>query len=512
MQAEPLAAIALGDLRGTTEAGCAVFRGVPYAAPPVGPLRFAPARPAAAWNGIRPAQQHGPVAPQGPSDLRHFMGDFDRLQGEDCLTLTVWTPGVDARRRPVLLWLHGGAFVSGAGSLDWYSGARLALAGDIVVVHANYRLGALGWLCWPGVAPGNMALSDQAMALRWVREHIATFGGDPDSITLGGQSAGANCTARLMLDPELRPMAGRVLLQSGGFGREPSTAADMEPTGRAFLHALQIDPDGPDVAERLQAVAVPDILRAQAVAEAAGFALAVRQQAWRPVLQQPMTVAALLQATASALAGKDVLVGVTADEGHAFIGGPIPSDIRMEAVADRFARVTGSGAALQRMQAALPAATPAQLMAELQSAHHFVDPARALAEQAAAEHARVHAYVFGWAPAGSLFGAGHCIDLAFVFGTWPGWTHSAMLSGGDPTIMAELTTDMQRAIIGFVQGGLPQTADRVAWDAAMPMRSLARDGSGRITYSVCASASRPASHARDEGEAGPKRAPSSGSR
>ncbi len=471
--ADALARTPFGVLRGMTEGGSAVFRGVPYAAPPVGALRFQPPRPAAAWTGERPAVAHGPIAPQNRSDLAHYMGDFDREQGEDCLTLTVWTPAADAGRRPVLLWFHGGAFVSGAGSLDWYSGAALAAEGGIVVVHANYRLGALGYLCWPGAAPGNMALSDQAMALRWVQQTIGAFGGDPARITVGGQSAGANSTARLLLDPALRPGMHRVLLQSGGFGREPTMQADAEPTARVFLHALGIDPDDDSVAAGLSAASLPDILRAQAEAERLGFTLPVRQQAWRPVFDQPNTADTLLDEMAAALAGKDVLIGVTAQEGHAFIGGPIPPGLPLAAVAGRLA---GDKAALARLQEAHPGATPAQLMAELQSAHHFVGPSLALAERAAGHGARVHAYMFDWTPPGSAAGAGHCIDLAFAFGTWQAWAAAPMLAGGDPAVMARVSASMRHVITSFVTGGVPRTELAIEWPAYMPGQVAMRIG------------------------------------
>ena len=191
-----------GELRGAYENGIAVFRGVPYAAAPVGELRFAPPQPAPAWQGVRDATQDGPIPPQGRSRLAHVMGDFERPQSEDCLTLNIWTPAADSKKRPVLVWIHGGAFASGAGSLPWYSGERFAANGDVVVVSINYRLGALGFLCLPGVSDGNLGLLDQVAALRFVRDNIAAFGGDPDNVTVVGQSAGAASIAILMTMPQ----------------------------------------------------------------------------------------------------------------------------------------------------------------------------------------------------------------------------------------------------------------------------------------------------------------------
>ena len=453
----------LGRLRGHREDGVVVFRGVPFAAPPVGPLRFQPAAPATPWEGERDAGRHGPAAPQNRSDLAHFMGDLTLETAEDCLTLTVWTPACDDARRPVLLWLHGGAFISGAGSVPWYEGARLAAEGDMVVVTANYRLGALGWLCWPGVAPGNMGLSDQAAALRWVHANAAAFGGDPDRLTMGGQSAGATTTARLMLDPALAPLVRRVLLQSGGLGREPTSPADTAATGAAFLAALGIDPAAEGLRDRLQAVPVDAILRAQPVAERVGFGLPVRCQAWRPLVDAPLTQAALLDHTADALAGKDVMVGITGAEGHAFIGGPLPQETTMEAVAPRLAALAGTDADLPHYVAFCPGATPAEWLATIMSDYLYVFASLGLAGRVAARNGNVHVYLFDWAPPGRRFGAGHCIDLPFCFGTLPAWQDAPMLAGGDPAIMDAVSGLMRQALIGFVRDGVPWIAEPLTW-------------------------------------------------
>ncbi len=230
---------ASGDIHGVHEDGVRVFRGVPYAAPPVGTLRFMPPQPAPRWRGVRNAVADGPIAPQGRSRLAHVMGDFERPQSEDCLTLTIWTPDTVAEsdRCPVLVWVHGGAFSSGAGSLPWYSGERFA-ANGVVTVSINYRLGALGFLCLPGVSDGNLGFLDQAAALLWVRENIRAFGGDPNNVTVVGQAAGAISIAAHMTTPSTSALFRRAILQSAPIGRRSRTLEDAHRVGKRFLDVL----------------------------------------------------------------------------------------------------------------------------------------------------------------------------------------------------------------------------------------------------------------------------------
>lgn len=192
----------LGRLRGTTEGGVHVWRGVPYARQPLGELRFAAPIAPEPWSGVRDALEHGPIPPQG----RSFVGggrDDPKLRDEACLTLTVWSPDTTAAL-PVMVWIPGGAFVYGAGQLQLYNGSRLAANGNVVVVNVTYRIGAFGGLDLSALGDGfddNLALRDQLAALRWVRENIAAFGGDPDRVTVFGESAGATSVLALLACP-----------------------------------------------------------------------------------------------------------------------------------------------------------------------------------------------------------------------------------------------------------------------------------------------------------------------
>jgi para-nitrobenzyl esterase len=220
--------------------GVKVFRGIPYAAPPVGPRRWAPPEGAPAWQGIRSALSFGSPAPQSPRD-----GD-PRLS-EDCLYLNVWTPAASSSEAlPVLFWIHGGSFTIGSGSEALYDCAALAETG-IVAVTVNYRLGALGFLAHPelsaaspNLSSGNYGLRDQLAALAWVRDNIAAFGGDPGAITVGGQSAGALSVCALLASPAAASLFARAIVMSGppqGLEEYFQSRKEGEAAGERFMAA-----------------------------------------------------------------------------------------------------------------------------------------------------------------------------------------------------------------------------------------------------------------------------------
>jgi para-nitrobenzyl esterase len=463
---------ALGDLRGAEDGGAVVFRAVPYAAPPVGALRFMPPQPVAASDGLRDATRHGPIAPQAPSRLRLAMGDFSCPQDEDCLTLTIWTPAADAAARPVMVWLHGGAWISGAGSLDWYNGARLAQEGDIVVVGVNYRLGALGYLQHPAIGPGNCGTLDQVAALAWVHEHIRDFGGDPARITVAGQSAGAATIGYLLTMPEARGLIRRVVLQSGGFGRGPGAPDRAIVRAEQYLRLLEIDPDAADARERLGAVPAARLIEAQTAFARANARFGDTAPPFGPVAAARITAAELVAAIGKAAAGLDVLIGTTREEGHAFFApDAVPDD--PDALAARFKAVTGSADAVTAYRARRPGATARDLLADLTTDDVFRMPGMRLADAIAERGGPVFAYEFDWAPPESLFKACHCIELPFVFGSFDAWPDAKMLEGGDPAQMQALSALMRQAWIGFVRDGTPAHPAMPVWpEYTLPQRRV----------------------------------------
>ncbi|MFC9063259.1 carboxylesterase family protein, partial [Streptomyces sp. NPDC057074] len=212
---KPVVSTEYGAVRGRYENGVAVFRGIPYAAPPFGPRRFRPPVAPEPWDGVRDAGSFGPTAPKPPYSeaFAQYLSD-PAIPGDDCLNLNVWTPepGPGARL-PVLVWLHGGALTRGSSAVPVYDGATFARDG-VVCVSINYRLGVEGYGLFPD-APANAGLRDQIAALEWVRASIAAFGGDPDRVTVAGQSAGAISTGALLAAPRAKGLFRRAVLQSG---------------------------------------------------------------------------------------------------------------------------------------------------------------------------------------------------------------------------------------------------------------------------------------------------------
>jgi len=259
----PQVMIAQGRLAGVLAGGVAAFKGIPYAAPPVGALRWRAPQDAPRWDGVRDAAAFGPVCPQHPTS---GLAARARLpQSEDCLTLNVWSADLHpAAPRPVMVWIHGGGLAQGGSALPIYDGAALARRG-VVVVSFNYRLGRLGFFALPaltaaadGEPVGNYGLLDQIAALRWVQANVAAFGGDPASVTVFGESAGGVSVDALMASPLARGLFARAISESGPalFGTVP--LAEAERAGLA--EAARLGAGGPDAVAALRAVSADSIL------------------------------------------------------------------------------------------------------------------------------------------------------------------------------------------------------------------------------------------------------------
>ena len=298
-----------GALRGQALPGIAVFRGIPYAAPPLGPLRWRAPQPATSWQGVRAAGTTGAACPQKRGLSLEGGGDPGPLS-EDCLYLNVWTPHAEpGARLPVMVWLHGGALIFGAGGLPLYDGASLARQG-VVIVTVNYRLGPLGYFVHPALeraAPGgdaNFGLLDQIAALRWVREQIKAFGGDPEQVTVFGQSAGAQSVLALMASPLARGLFHRAIAQSP-YGIPSHTREQARQSGVRVAEAMGL-PGAKATLQQLRALPAETLVELQGQ----GLSLAPSLIAGDAAMPRPLLAAF----KAGRQAAVPLLIGSNSDE------------------------------------------------------------------------------------------------------------------------------------------------------------------------------------------------------
>lgn len=234
-----------GELEGTVEKGVRVFRGIPFAMPPVGAARWKAPAPMPRWDGVRKAIEFGPECLQPKITVTTIYSRDPAPMSEDCLTLNIWAPA-DAKNAPVFLWIYGGALWAGASREPYYDGARMAARG-IVVVTINYRLGPLGWLAHPELSresplgiSGNYGLLDQVQSLRWVRNNIGAFGGDPANVTIAGESAGALSVMYLMAAPDARGLFAKAIVESGYMISAPELKRDAHGTPSAESNGVKL--------------------------------------------------------------------------------------------------------------------------------------------------------------------------------------------------------------------------------------------------------------------------------
>ncbi|MFF8022873.1 carboxylesterase/lipase family protein [Streptomyces sp. NPDC007896] len=470
-QNRPIVATDKGRVHGAVEGAVASFRGVPYAASPVGKLRFAPPQPHPAWSGVREAVQAGPAVPQGPSRLELVMGNRKQSWDEDgSLTLNVWSPQhvLDGNASlPVLVWFHGGGFTSGSGGWDWYDGARLAALGNMVVVTANYRVGSLGNLRLPDIGADNLGAQDQGAVLRWVRDNIAAFGGDPETVTVGGQSAGAFSAFQLAVDPETGRMIRRVIAESGPWGLEPQDPELATENTKSYLRLLGLE-DSADLTHALRQVRVEELLAAYSKLMVDKAEFGVVAPPMYPVLGGSGMPYAWRQALdAGALAGKDLLIGSTRDEMTAFFAFDerIQTLTREEALNFLVSLHGGEAQALyERHEAQCPDATPAQVVTDVETEAVFQGGVIEIATHHAA--GGNNAYVYQWdfrpEPDVASLGATHCGELPFLFGTFDSYPDSPML-GRIGARTEALWRSFAGALASFVTTGSPNGEGLTSW-------------------------------------------------
>jgi len=469
MKREAEVSLELGRLRGCVEDGVEVYRGIPYAAPPVGALRLQPPQAPRPWERLRSAEAFGPAPPQRPDPLGQVLGLLgDAPTDEDCLTLNVFTPGCDDRRRPVMLFLHGGAFQTGTGGVPLYDGRRLAARGGVVVVTLNYRVGALGFLQLEGEG-GNFGLLDQIAALRFLARHAGAFGGDPHNVTLFGESAGAGSIVALLGMPAAKRLFRRAIIQSAA----PAGMLGLE-EARGRADALRSRLGVSDEAG-LRAAPVEALLDAQAACAAAGPHRT--GMLFAPVVDgDRLPVHPLGAVAAGVAAGVDVLIGTTREEMQLYAFGADPSamdDGRLAAILagqldGLVARPADTAAALidgfrairsERGEDTSAAALYYAIVTELGLRYH----ATVLAGAQARHNPSTFMYLFSWPSPmqEGLLGACHAIDLPFTLGNLDAPGMSAFAGAGDAA--ERLAANLMDAWASFARGGNPSHAGIGEW-------------------------------------------------
>ena len=495
---QPVVTIKDGILRGKAAGGVSVFLGIPYAAPPFGASRMRPPQPVQPWDGERDATEYGPTVPKGnyPPQYQPLFPEVV-IGGEDCLNLNVWTPDPGAAGLPVLVWIHGGSFMNGSGSVGEYDGTAFARDG-VVCVTINYRLAAEGFL-FLGDDAANLGLLDQLAALRWVQANIAAFGGDPGRVTVAGESAGAMSVTTLLSMPLSAGLFGQAIAQSGAGAH--TLAPDVALAVGGFLaEALGVPASRDAIAavplERLVQAASDLVVEVQTNPDPAKWGgLMLSLLPFAPAVDGSVLPAAPLDSIGRGQGGDvRLLIGSNRDESRLFLVAPGVIDLIDEPTLGAAAAGYGlSGDGLAVYRGNRPGASPGDVMSALVTDWFFRVPGIRVAEarlgavgagatSEATSGAPTWVYRFDWPEPGDNhgFGACHAVEIPYVFGTidrpglppqmWPSpskavadSTHRVWLdfiTGGDP---GWAPYDLDRRVTGLL-AETAETADDPAGD------------------------------------------------
>jgi para-nitrobenzyl esterase len=462
----PVARTTAGDVRGFRDGTVHVWRSIPYAAAPAGPNRFRPPRPPTPWDGVRDCTEFGEIAPQNMGAMVPV--DSGLRMGADCLWVNVWAPAATGvEPRPVMVWLHGGAYCLGTAAQAIYDGRKLVEAGGVVVVGVNYRLGALGFLDLSSLGPDfvpNLGLHDQIAALEWVRGNIAAFGGDPGNVTIFGESSGAGCVTALLTAPRAAGLFQRAIAQSPPattvFG--PDRAAGV---ARRFLDLMDLP------AQRAAELLECPLER---IVDAAGILLdEVPLQSPGRLAAAPVVDGDLVPTypTDRFRQGRShrvpLIIGTNRDEASLFrlFRSPIvpvtPDAVNamLHAIAaehpglpaERIAEITSAYPDLDKPRGALAMSTDAA----------FRMPARWVAD-AHSRHTRTWMYRFDQATPmlrAARVGAGHATELPYIFGNFGTMNHDPTFWLGGRKAAMEVSGRMMRRWLAFAEYGVPAALD-----------------------------------------------------
>jgi para-nitrobenzyl esterase len=466
-----------GKVRGFVRRGIYTFRGIPYGAPTGAKRRFMPPAKPAPWKNVRSSLTYGYVSPQEPRTIWHmdelaFVYQWDDgFQHEDCLRVNIWTPGLDNRKRPVMVWLHGGGFATGSGhEMRVYDGENLARRGDVVVVSLNHRVGMVGFLnlAWLGAekyaASGNAGMLDIVAALEWVRNNVRNFGGDPENVTIFGQSGGGGKVTALMAMPHAAGLFHKAIVQSGSMLRMPGPEATarlaaavlkklgIDRTNSEQLHSLPVD--------RIVAAGVAaanDLFPQPAYTRPFDFERHAELKPWAPTVDGSILPESPFANGAPAVSAKvPLLVGSTRTEMGVGWDWPGFEQFTAAELAGAFSKGYGKekGArVLEAFRRGHPGAKPCDLFA----IWHSSGVRRSVLHQAAAKAAQgaapVYVYLFAWnTPVlDGRIRSYHCAELPFVFDNTD---RCDAATGGGPSARA-LAAKVSDAWIQFARTGNP---------------------------------------------------------
>ncbi len=467
---------AQGTVEGEALGGVLAFRGIPYAAPPLGELRFRPPQPPRAWTGVRSALDMSPACPQlidaDPTE------NNEAVMSEDCLALNVWTPHLDSAKRPVMFWIHGGGFTVGASRNTWYDGRHLAARGDVVVVTINYRLGAWGFLDLSAfgaryAGSGNVGLLDQVAALHWVKQNIAKLGGDPDNVTIFGESAGAASVGDLLSMPMANGLFAKAILESGlPGGRTGGMSKRHQHLTQTFLNLL-----GARSPDELAKKSMKELLSAQARLFSTTSDIGTFGPSIDGVVLKETPFAVVAEGRGSRV---PLMIGTTLEEMRYF---STAEDIGIEQkpralLLSQLAGTVGSRASqvLDEYQRLYP--KWGDTVVQIASDAFMRFPSVQLAEAASA-HQPVYLYLFTYRSNSTYknFGSAHAMELPFVFGTVNA-PEVIVFTGRDPR-RYELADKVMDSWSAFARTGDPSLPSGPRWprfDAAtQPTMELGTD-------------------------------------
>ena len=468
-----VAQTANGKVAGYIQDGVTIFKGIPYAKA----NRFEAPVQADSWEGIRSCRQYGPVSPQGArsgwanDEIAFAFNWNDGVQGEDCLRLNVWTPALDSRKRPVMVWLHGGGYSAGSGQeLPSYDGTSLAFAEDVVVVSINHRLNVLGFLDLSAYGEtyaksANAGLLDIVASLKWVRDNIAAFGGDPSNVTIFGQSGGGGKVTTLLATPCAKGLFHKAIVQSGSMLRTMESKYSRK-IGIATVRNLGLDASSIDKISEVpygELLAAGDKAIAQVKAEADRDGVASFIFGWAPTVDGAVLPSQPFDPQAPAMSADiPMIIGTTRHEFSMTTYVPALRNAGREEVIGILKGRYGEGTErfLELFAKAYPGSKPADMLdADFVFRPSAIEQALRKSLQGAAP---VYMYMFNWeSPVlDGILRSTHCMEIPFVFNNAD--RHASMTGGGAQAM--KLASKMSHCWAEFARCGKPSAEGLPEWE------------------------------------------------